>query len=168
MLPTVTYTLPAGTVVPGGGYLVISRASNKASFEAFWGVTLGSNVVFRQPADADVSDGLEGQFVIFNGSTRNYSLRAGGSGSAVLDGPTISIADNTVRMRNVPVTASNSGTSWGTASAVPGAANGATPGGGQSTSAIATDRCYFSELASSESIDITNESIFEFIEIHCP
>src|SRR5688572_6512725 len=32
-----TLTLPAGTVVPAGGYLVIGRNATLAQFEAFWG-----------------------------------------------------------------------------------------------------------------------------------
>ncbi len=43
---TIRYTFPAGTLVPPQGYVVLARSAGKAAFESFWGVTLGSNVVF--------------------------------------------------------------------------------------------------------------------------
>ncbi|MGE3063346.1 MAG: T9SS type A sorting domain-containing protein [bacterium] len=43
---SVTYTMP-DTVLPEGYFLVICRGNKtQADFEAFWGVTLGSNVIF--------------------------------------------------------------------------------------------------------------------------
>jgi len=53
---TVVYTIPAGTVIPANGYVVIGRDATKAAFQTFWGVTLGSNVIYlttarRLPAD---------------------------------------------------------------------------------------------------------------------
>ena len=47
-----TYFLPAGTNIPSKGYVVVARNATKAQFEAFWGVTLGANVIFVNGADA--------------------------------------------------------------------------------------------------------------------
>ena len=43
---TQTYTIPDGTLVSPGGYVIIARNVSEVEFEAFWGVTLGANVVF--------------------------------------------------------------------------------------------------------------------------
>ena len=43
---TASYTLPAGTVIQPGGYLILARFASKAEFEAFYGVTLSPNVVY--------------------------------------------------------------------------------------------------------------------------
>src|SRR6202022_2856261 len=37
---TIVYTIPAGTVIPANGYVVIGRDATKAAFQTFWGVTL--------------------------------------------------------------------------------------------------------------------------------
>jgi len=49
---TVVYTIPAGTVIPANGYVVIGRDATKAAFQTFWGVTLGSNVIYLTTAGA--------------------------------------------------------------------------------------------------------------------
>lgn len=41
-----SYTIPAGTFVDPEGYAIIGRNEDKSTFEAFWGVTLASNVVY--------------------------------------------------------------------------------------------------------------------------
>ena len=41
-----TYTIPSGTVIQPGGYLVLGRHADRAAFEAFHGVTLGANVIY--------------------------------------------------------------------------------------------------------------------------
>lgn len=43
---TQTETFPAGTLIQPGGYLVLARYATKAQFEAYYGVTLGSNVTY--------------------------------------------------------------------------------------------------------------------------
>ncbi|HMC67541.1 MAG TPA: Ig-like domain-containing protein, partial [Mycobacteriales bacterium] len=62
---TVVYTIPAGTVIPANGYVVIARDATKAAFQTFWGVTLASNVVYLTTA---------GAFPQINGS-ENYTLK---------------------------------------------------------------------------------------------
>ena len=38
--------LPAGTLVPHGGRVVIARNATQAQFQAFWGRTLDANTLF--------------------------------------------------------------------------------------------------------------------------
>lgn len=40
------YTIPAGTVIQPGGYLILCRFASQAAFESFYGVTLGPEVVY--------------------------------------------------------------------------------------------------------------------------
>ncbi|MBP7829161.1 MAG: S8 family serine peptidase [Kiritimatiellae bacterium] len=61
-----TYTIPNGTVVEQGGYVIISRASDKAAFEAGWGVTLGADVVFLNSAEKGVQINGSEQYDILN------------------------------------------------------------------------------------------------------
>ena len=136
-------------------------------FEAYWGVTLGSSVKYLRPQAADVTNATAGQFITFNSTSRTWELRRANAGATV-DGPTVNVSETRIEQRNIPVRAANLGTSWTDVSAVQGAAPGGTPGSGQAAGAVAQNGCYISELADTFSVDITNESIFEFIEIHCP
>lgn len=43
---TRVFTLPQNTYVPGGGYVIISRFSDKGDFETFWNVVFGDSVIF--------------------------------------------------------------------------------------------------------------------------
>ncbi|MBK9305445.1 MAG: T9SS type A sorting domain-containing protein [bacterium] len=71
-----TYTIPAGTAVPAGGYLIVARDASEAAFETYYGVTLGANVVFLNSAAT---------FPFINGD-ETYTLRNAANG--VEDGPT--------------------------------------------------------------------------------
>jgi len=73
---TLNYTIPSGTVIPSGGYAIVARNATKAQFEAFWGVTLGSNVVYINSADTMPQ---------INGS-ETYTLKD--QNNATVDGPT--------------------------------------------------------------------------------
>ena len=73
---TLNYTIPAGTVIPNRGYVIVGRNATKAQFEAFWGVTLGSNVVYINSLDTMPQ---------LNGS-ETYTLK--NAASVTLDGPT--------------------------------------------------------------------------------
>jgi hypothetical protein len=77
---TLTYTIPAGTTIPSRGYVVIGRNATKAQFEAFWGVTLGANVVYVNAADTMPQ---------INGS-ETYNLRNASATS--IDGITVAMA----------------------------------------------------------------------------
>ncbi len=117
---TQTYTLPQGTTVPAGGYVVIARNVDKAAFETAWGVTLGPDVVFLNSGEKAP--------MINGGETYTLTNAVG----AVLDGPTIALPATfqSVR-RNDPCLAAGSTGSWTAgplASANPG--SGAGPGCG--------------------------------------
>ena len=163
---TATYTLPANTVIAGGGYLVVGRASDKAGFENYWDVTLGRDVTYLRPQTGEVVNANAGEFIIFNNTSRTWTLRR--PTGLNVDGPTVSLTEFRVEQRNVPVGPPNNGNSWTDVSASSGFVPGATPGGGQAAGAVAPNGCYISELADTLDITITNESIFEYIEIHCP
>ena len=74
------YTFPAGTLIQPNGYLVIGRDATKTAFQSFWGVTLGSNVVYINSAAA---------FPVINGS-ENYILK--NASGTTIDGITPSQA----------------------------------------------------------------------------
>ena len=48
---TLNYTIPASTVIPSKGYVIVGRNATKAQFESFWGVTLGANVTYINSGD---------------------------------------------------------------------------------------------------------------------
>jgi len=48
---TLTYTIPAGTVIPSKGYLIVARNATKSAFQTFWARTLASNVIYINSAD---------------------------------------------------------------------------------------------------------------------
>lgn len=75
-----TYILPSGTSIPSKGYVIVGRNATKAQFEAFWGVTLGANVIYLNSADTMPQ---------INGS-ENYDLR--NASNTRVDGLTVSMA----------------------------------------------------------------------------
>jgi len=48
---TLNYTIPTGTIIPNGGYVIVGRNATQAQFETFWGVTLGDNVTYINSGD---------------------------------------------------------------------------------------------------------------------
>jgi len=46
----IDFTIPAGTLVPHGGFLIIGRNATKAAFQTFYGTTLDTNVVYLNGA----------------------------------------------------------------------------------------------------------------------
>lgn len=78
-----SFTLPAGTLVPSGGWIVIARGVDIAAFEAFWGVTLDASVVFVDAqGDFPTINGDETYMVVspdrspFDGPTEPLTLGA--------------------------------------------------------------------------------------------
>jgi hypothetical protein len=143
---TVVYTIPAGTVIPANGYVVIGRDATKAAFQTFWGVTLASNVVYLTTA---------GAFPQINGS-ENYTLK-NGSGTTI-DGPTISTASgaNQSLRRIDPCTGAGIASNWNigaTTTANPGSGAGA----GCAKGVVINE---FSDAAGSGNF------IYEFVELH--
>jgi len=136
-----TYIIPAGTVIPAEGYLVIARDATKSAFETFWARTLGGNVVFVNSA---------GAMPVINGD-ENYTLK--NASAVVVDGPTPS----------QPVSAAKSvqrvdpcGTTWNTladTSGNPGSGAGGGCGGGV-------------KINEHSDASGTGNFIYEFIELH--
>jgi endonuclease I len=142
--PDVTYTLPPGTTVPAGGYVVIGRYAEKAAFETFWGVTLGPDVVY---VNANNSSGPP----VINGS-ETFALK--NASGVLLDGPTIVLpaTSQSVR-RNDPCLPAGSAGSW-----TAGALATATPGSGAGAG------CGIGVVIN-EFSDASNY-VYEFVELH--
>ena len=106
---TVVYTIPAGTVIPANGYVVIGRDATKAAFQTFWGVTLASNVVYLTTA---------GAFPQINGS-ENYTLK--NASGTTIDGPTISTSSsaNQSLRRIDPCTGAGITSNWNVGATTP-------------------------------------------------
>jgi mono/diheme cytochrome c family protein len=77
----VDFTIPAGTLVPHGGHLIIARSSTKTAFQTFYGKTLGTNVVFINSAAVGTV-----QFPQISG-TETFTLHD--SQMVTIEGPTI-------------------------------------------------------------------------------
>ncbi len=140
-----TFSLPPNTIVNGGDYVVIARNANKASFEVFWGVTLGANVVFINSADT---------FPSINGA-ETYTLRD--ATATVIEGPTAvaMIAGQTVQRLNAGEPAT-SAASWSSQ-----ADSGATPGSGAVGSG--SSGLVISEYADASGV---GNFIYEFVELY--
>ncbi|MHB1051029.1 MAG: phospholipase D-like domain-containing protein [Bacteroidota bacterium] len=79
-----TITLPAGTNIQPGGYLVIGRNATQTSFEQAWGVTLAGNVTYINGFAVVGSNG----FPTINGA-ETYKLQ--NASSVDIDGPSIAM-----------------------------------------------------------------------------
>ncbi|MCU1245747.1 MAG: hypothetical protein JWN02_1657 [Acidobacteria bacterium] len=143
---TVVYTIPAGTIVPANGYLVIGRDATKAAFQTFWGVTLASNVVYLTTA---------GAFPQINGS-ENYTLK--NASGTVIDGPTISQSSSAGQsiQRKDPCQAAGLTASWNVLTSTSG-----TPGSG--AGAGCAHGMVINEFSDATG---TNNFVYEFIELH--
>jgi mono/diheme cytochrome c family protein len=136
--------LPAGTLIPHGGYAVIARNATKAQFEAFYGKTLGTNVSFFTGNNTfPIIDGSE-TFALFD-------LQG-----VFMDGRSLAEpvgGQRTLSRKNCGVAAPLA-TSWTTAVTTTA---GATPGAGPLSTGL--DRICITEVADSLN------SNFEYIEI---
>jgi mono/diheme cytochrome c family protein len=136
--------LPAGTLIPHGGYAVIARNATKAQFEAFYGKTLGPNVLFFNGNNT---------FPIIDGSETFALLDLQG---VFMDGRSLAEpvgGQRTLSRKNCGVAAPLA-TSWTTAVTTTA---GATPGKGPLSTG--QGRICITEVA-----DALNSN-FEFIEI---
>ena len=141
-----TYFLPAGTVIPANGYVVIGRDATRSAFQTFWGVTLGSNVVYINSA---------GAFPVINGS-ENYTLY--NAAGTLVDGTTINMSASAGQsiQRKDPCLAANLSSSWNvlaSSSGTPGSGAGAGCGKG-----VVINE--FSDALG------TGNYIYEFVELH--
>ena len=138
---TYEYVLPAGTTIPADGYLIVARQADKAAFQTFWGVTLGSNVTFVNSA---------GGMPVINGDENHSLYNAAGT---LVDGPSASQPAAAARtlQRVDPC-----GTTWNTlleSSANAGSGAGAGCGGGVK----------LNEISDASG---TGNYVYEFIELH--
>jgi len=135
---TQSYTIPVGTSVAPGGYVIICRDQDQSAFESYYGVSLGADVVYlRSSNSAPMINGDE-----------TYELRNGGGGS--VDGPTAAIG--TTRRsyhRTDPETLA-----WSTINETP------TPGSG-----VEAPDGTFSGLVISEATDPDTFS-YEYVELY--
>jgi hypothetical protein len=144
-----TYTIPGGTVLHEGDYLVIGRSASRSQFEAYWGHTLGSSVAYLDGAD---------QWPSINGSETFHLKDAQG---VSVDGPTVAMASagGTVMQRRAGLAAGDAG-SWTSSAASP--VSNASPGSGQSTPTNPAG-VYVSEFADAVG---SGNFVFEFVELH--
>jgi Lamin Tail Domain len=63
---TQTYTIPAGTVIPSKGYVIVARNATQAAFETFWGRTLGTNVVYINTGDTMPQINGDEKYTLYN------------------------------------------------------------------------------------------------------
>ena len=143
---TLTYTIPAGTVIPANGYLVVGRNATKAAFETYWKTTLGTNVVFLSGGDV---------FPQINGSESFTLYNASGT---KVDGKTVSMASTGARslQRKDPCLAAGNTASWTVVADASG-----TPGRGAGAGCAAGVRINeFSDASG------TGNYIYEFVELH--
>ncbi len=139
-----SFTIPAGTMIQAGGYLVIARNSARAAFETFYGGPLAANVVFINSGD---------KFPSINGDETFSLVNAGGQ---VLDGPTV--AHQTSKKfftRAIPVVAASGAAAWTNPAT-------ATPGAGQGIDSK-PNGVYISEWADPTG---SGEFAYEFVELH--
>lgn len=139
-----TFLLPQGTVLARGGCVVVARNSPKASFEAFWGVTLAAGTVFIDSGD---------KFPSLNGD-ETFSL-VGPSG-AVVDGPTPKLVAGR-NLHRKPGAPAGAASSWLDLAAIPGVATPGVPGAGVGDGAVR-----ITEIADPSG---SGQFIHEFVEI---
>lgn len=144
----ITYTIPAGTVIPANGYVVVGRNATKQQFETFWrgGTPLPSNVVYINSGNV---------FPVINGS-ENYILQ-NASGTTV-DARTISMASGAGQsiQRKDPCLAPGTASSWNVL-----ASSAGTPGSG--AGAGCAKGVVINEFSDALG---TGNFIYEFVELH--
>lgn len=122
-----TFTIPSGTVIPSGGYLVVGRDASRAAFGAFHASMPPATVYLDSNASGACANGCLPQvnggetFELYNGA------------SVKIDGPTIAMSSNNAYQRKRPQDPAGSGASWFTlaeSSANPGQGAGAPSGAG--------------------------------------
>ncbi len=141
-----SFTLP-DTEILQGDYVVITRNSTQQAFESFWGVTLGSNVLFINTAD---------QLPSINGSETFALVDPLGN---KVDGPSPSMAQDTCYQRLVPLANATSPSSW--LITTDEAAN-ATPGSDQAEATFGSG-FYVSEFCDAPG---AGNYIYEFVELY--
>jgi hypothetical protein len=143
-----SFTIPAGTVLAEGSYLVVGRSATRAQFETYWGRTLSTNVRYLDGGD---------QWPNINGS-ETFALRD--ASGAVVDGPTIgmSAAGGQALERAAGLPAGDAA-SWTARTSTP--VSNATPGMGQGVASVPPG-VYVSEFSDA---DGSGNYVYEFVEV---
>lgn len=149
---TRSFTIPQGTVLGKGDYVVLGRNATKAQFESTWGVTFGANVVYFNSVDVQVTE-----VPTINGSETYQLFDAFGASQ---DGPTIALSSSTRQnLQRAAGTDAGQFSSWNVQSSPNAAGN---PGGGISASA-ANNGIYISEISDR---DGAGQYVYEFVELY--
>jgi phosphatidylserine/phosphatidylglycerophosphate/cardiolipin synthase-like enzyme len=152
-------TLPAGTVVQPGGYVIVARNASKAAFETYFGLTLNSNVVFINGTTVIGGNG----FPSINGA-ETYELQ--NATSTKLEGPTVAMPSaapfNSVK-RKSPIGDATLEASW-TRDAVSAGVLAANPGTGMPNTN--TGKLIISEF--SDATTFANEFVELFYDVSPP
>ena len=122
-----TDTIPAGTTIPSGGYLVVGRNDTRAQFEAVYTSMPAGTVYLNSNQNGSCTDGC---FPMINGA-ETFELYNASNG--LEDGMTIAMAAGNTYQRKNPGDAAGSSSSWTTVamtSANPGQGAGAQSGAG--------------------------------------
>ena len=144
---SLSYTIPAGTVIPSKGYVIVARNATRAQFEAFWGRTLGSNVVYINSGDAMPQINGDEKYTLYNAS------------GSRLDGATIAMAATAGRSYQRLTSGCTNPTKSGSwANVVSTAGN---PGSG--APAACNKGVFISEFSDATG---TGNFVYEFIELH--
>ncbi|MGE0548612.1 MAG: peptidase M10 [Kofleriaceae bacterium] len=141
-----TFTIPEGTKVPHGGYVIIARKAMIGDFETFYGRTVaGDNVVYLS----------DGSFPVINGA-ETFELRD--ATGAVIDGatPPLRASAGQIVQRISGATSAGDPSSW---TVVPAKPENASPGFGQTGG---SQRVYISEVADTTG---TGAYVYEYIEL---
>lgn len=142
---TLSYTFGAGISIPSKGFVIVARNATKAQFEAYWGVTLGANVVFINSGDTMPQ---------INGSETYTLYNASGTKA---DGATVAMASAAGEslQRKSGCSTANKAASWNRLSSSSG-----TPGTSSSTDC--GKGIFISEFSDAAG---TGNHIYEFIEL---
>ncbi len=108
---TIDWTIPAGTIIPAQGYLIIARNVDQATFESFYGMTCDpATCVFLNSNANGSCDGTNGCIPLINGG-ESYALYD--SSNALVDGTTITLPSTHQSVqRSDPCGPANSSASW--------------------------------------------------------
>jgi cytochrome c551/c552 len=143
----IDFTLPPGTTVPHGGFLIVARNASKSAFQTFWGKTLPANAVYVNSATTTP------RFPSINGG-ENFTLFD--PNFVQVDGPTVSEPSTGGRIfsRKGCGNAAGAAASWTSAT---NAVGNASPGAGPVSTGLG-------QVCITEFADATTAQ-FEYVEI---
>jgi Bacterial Ig domain len=136
-----TYTIPAGTVIPAEGYLVIARQADKTAFETYWARTLPANAVFLNSA---------GAMPVING---DETITLSNAVNVVVDGPSGAMPAAAARTMQRTDPCASTWSALVETSSNPGSGAGAGCGGGVK----------INEVSDASG---TGNFVYEFVELH--